>query len=86
MRANHFSLSDDYPIHFEGLKSLWRRAMKRAYIQDLHFHYLRHESTSRFFELGLNVVEVAAITGHKDLKMLQRYTHLRAEDLARKLQ
>jgi len=30
-------------------------------------------------------VEVAAITGHKDLKMLQRYTHLRAEDLARKL-
>ena len=31
-------------------------------------------------------VEVAAITGHKDLKMLQRYTHLRAEDLARKVQ
>ena len=31
-------------------------------------------------------VEVAAITGHKDLKMLQRYTHLRAEDLARKSQ
>ena len=30
-------------------------------------------------------VEVVAITGHKDLKMLQRYTHLRAEDLARKL-
>ena len=31
-------------------------------------------------------VEVAAITGHKDLKMLQRSTNLRAEDLARKLQ
>ena len=30
--------------------------------------------------------EVVALTGHKDLKMLQRYTHLRAEDLARKLQ
>jgi site-specific recombinase XerD len=28
---------------------------------------------------------VAAITGHKDLRMLQRYTHLRAEGLARKL-
>ena len=53
---------------------------------NLHFHDLRHEATSRFLELGLNVVEVAAITGHKDLKMLQRYTHLRAEDLARKLQ
>ena len=59
--------------------------MRQADIQDLHFHDLRHEATSRFFELGLNVVEVAAITGHKDLKMLQRYTHLRAEDLARKL-
>ena len=75
-----------FPIHFEGLKSLWRRAMKRADIVNLRFHDLRHEATSRFFELGLNVVEVAAITGHKDLKMLQRYTHLRAEDLARKLQ
>jgi len=30
-------------------------------------------------------MEVAAITGHKDLRMLQRYTHLRAEDLARRL-
>ena len=47
---------------------------------------LRHEATSRFFERGLNVMEVAAITGHKDLRMLQRYTHLRAEDLALKLE
>lgn len=30
-------------------------------------------------------MEVAAITGHKNLKHLQRYTHLRAEDLALKL-
>ena len=55
--------------------------MQRAHLQDL-----RHEATSRFFELGLNVAEVVAITAHKDLKKLQRYTHLRAEDLARKLQ
>ena len=74
-----------FPIHFEGLKTLWRRASDKAGIEDLHFHDLRHEATSRFFEKGLNVMEVAAITGHKDLRMLQRYTHLRAEDLARKL-
>ena len=49
------------------------------------FHDLRHEATSRFFERGLNVMEVASITGHKDLKMLKRYTHLKAEDLALKL-
>jgi hypothetical protein len=26
-----------------------------------------------------------SITGHKDLRMLRRYTHLKAEDLAPKL-
>ena len=74
-----------FPLHFEALKSSWRRACCRADISDLRFHDLRHEATSRFFEKGLNVMEVAAITGHKDLRMLQRYTHLRAEDLALKL-
>jgi site-specific recombinase XerD len=37
------------------------------------------------FEKGLNVAEVAAISGHKEFKVLQRYTHLRAIDLAVKL-
>lgn len=48
-------------------------------------HDFRHEATSRLFEIGLGVMEVATITGHKDLKMLRRYTHLKAEDLAKKL-
>ena len=74
-----------FPIHKQALRGLWLRACKRANIENLHFHDLRHEATSRFFEKGLNVMEVAAITGHKDLRMLQRYTHLRAEDLAKKL-
>jgi len=39
-----------------------------------------------FFELDtLGIMEVASITGHKDLQMLKRHTHLRAEDLAVKL-
>ena len=74
-----------FPVSAAALRGLWRRACKRANIDNLHFHDLRHEATSRFFEKGLNVMEVAAITGHKDLRMLQRYTHLRAEDLAKKL-
>ncbi len=52
---------------------------------DLRFHGLRHEATSRLFEKGLNPMEVAAITGHKTLQMLMRYTHLRAEDLVKRL-
>ncbi len=50
-------------------------------LRDLRFHDLRHEATSRLFERGLNPMQVAAITGHKTLQMLKRYTHLRAEDL-----
>jgi integrase len=57
----------------------------RANVTGVRFHDLRHEATSRLFEKGLNVMEVAAITGHKTLDMLKRYTHLRAEDLAKKL-
>jgi integrase len=49
------------------------------------FYDLRHEATSRFFENGLNVMEFAVILVHKDQRMLQRYTHLRAENLPKKL-
>ena len=58
---------------------------KREGYQDLRFHDLRHEATSRFFEMGLNPVEVATITGHTDTKMLMRYTHLQPEKLRLKL-
>lgn len=71
----------------EGLKSTWRFALKKLGIEDLHFHDLRHEAISRLFELGtLDMMEVAAISGHKSLSMLKRYTHLRAQRLVRKLE
>jgi len=69
----------------DSLSQAFRRQCRRLDIQNLHFHDLRHEATSRFFEKGLNPVEVATITGHKDTKMLMRYTHLRAEDLVNRL-
>jgi integrase len=59
----------------------WHRAVVRSGLADLRFHDLRHEATTRLFERGLNPMQVAAITGHKTLQMLKRYTHLRAEDL-----
>ena len=69
----------------EAIKRAYIRAVRRAGIEYLRFHDLRHEATTRLFEKGLNIMEVASITGHKDLRMLRRYTHLKAEDLARKL-
>jgi integrase len=74
-----------FDIHPVAMDKAWRRACRGAGIVDLHFHDLRHEAVSRLFELGLNPMEVASISGHKTLSMLQRYTHLKAEDLARKL-
>ena len=52
---------------------------------DLNFHDLRHEAVSRLFEKGFNLIEVAAVSGHKELRMLARYTHLRAADLVQRL-
>jgi len=54
-------------------------------LQNLRFHDLRHEAVSRLFEKGLNTFEVGSISGHKTLAMLQRYTHIRANDLALQL-
>ena len=71
----------------EGLKSTWRFMLIKLGIENLHFHDLRHEAISRLFELGsLDMMEVAAISGHKSLSMLKRYTHLRAQKLVRKLE
>ena len=69
----------------EAVKLSFQRAVVRAGIDDLHFHDLRHEGVSRLFEKGLNVMEVASISGHKTLQMLKRYTHLEAEKLLTKL-
>lgn len=69
----------------DGITQAFSRVCKRAGIENLRFHDLRHEATSRLFEKGLNQMEVATITGHQSLAMLKRYTHLKAEDLVARL-
>ena len=65
---------------------MFSRTRKRAGIDGLRFHDLRHEAMSRLAERGdFNVLELAAISGHKSLSMLKRYTHIEAEKLAKKL-
>lgn len=74
-----------FPVSANAVKLAWVRATKRAGITDLRFHDLRHEAVSRFFELGLSLPEVALISGHRDPRMLMRYTHLQPALLADKL-
>ncbi|MFY0632909.1 MAG: tyrosine-type recombinase/integrase [Vannielia sp.] len=84
MRAKVFSVSPN------AVRQCWERLKRKVaaelpVITDLRFHDLRHEAVSRFFEMGLSVPEVALISGHRDPRMLFRYTHLRAEDVGAKL-
>lgn len=73
-----------FPVSAEALYRAFRRAAKRAQLADLHFHDLRHEATSRLREDGLDLPEIASITGHKTLQMLKRYIHVRPRDVVAK--
>ncbi|MBA8840240.1 site-specific integrase [Ochrobactrum sp. RH2CCR150] len=77
--------STPFAMTTSAFEQTWRRVLKRANVRDLKFHDLRHEAVSRFFELGLNIIEVSTISGHKELSMLKRYTHLNAESLVSRL-
>ena len=75
-----------FPVSENAVRMAWGRATKRLGIKGLHFHDLRHEGTSRLaVKFNGDVMAMSAMTGHKSLQMLKRYTHLRAEDLAARL-
>lgn len=66
-----------FPYDGRSVGTAFRRVCRDLGIADLHFHDLRHEAISRLFEADWDIPQVAAVSGHKDWKMLQRYTHLR---------
>jgi integrase len=68
-----------------SFRTAWNVVRTEARLGDLRFHDLRHEAISRFVEDGLSDQEVVAISGHRSMQMLRRYTHLRTEDLVKKL-
>jgi len=72
-------------IHRDNISAAFAAACNACEIHGLTLHDLRHEATSRLFEKGFNMMEVSAITGHKSLSMLKRYTHLRPSDLLARL-
>lgn len=70
-----------FPYNGRSLGTAFRRACRELKIDDLHFHDLRHEATSRLFEAGYDIPEVSLVTGHKDWKMLRRYLNIRPHQL-----
>lgn len=66
--------------------AFFRRVVPASGVQDIHFHDLRHESISRFAESGMfQMIELQAISGHRDTRMLLRYAHLCSGNLAKKM-
>lgn len=74
------------PLQRMTLYHAFIAAVKRAGIEDYDWHDLRHEALSRLGNRGdLSINELAVISGHKTLKTLMRYIHLRETELAEKL-
>lgn len=74
-----------FPVSANAVRLAWERLKRRAGVAGLRFHDLRHEAISRLFEKGLNVPEVASVSGHRDIRILLRYTHPRAVSIVEKL-
>jgi integrase len=74
-----------FPLNKGTVSTLFLRATRRAEIENFHFHDLRHMALTRLSSKFTNILELAAISGHRELKMLQRYVHIKAEDLAIKI-
>jgi integrase len=70
-------------ITYEALKAAWNRACERADIQGLRLYDLRHTAATRAALQFGNVWLVQALTGHKTLAMVERYTHVPAEEMVK---
>lgn len=72
-----------FPYNSKSVGTAFTRACQALGIENLHFHDLRHEATSRLFEQGYSIEQVAAVTLHQSWNELKRYTQLRPESLHR---
>lgn len=70
-----------FPYNPKTIGALFTRATRMLGIKDLRFHDTRHEATSRLFERGYAIHEVAQFTLHDSWATLKRYANLRAESV-----
>lgn len=68
-----------------GVRMSFQRLRKRVNLDHIHFHDLRHEGISRMHEMGLTLPEIQSISGHRELKMLERYSHAATDALVAKM-
>lgn len=73
-----------FPINKRSVSSTFPRHCQKLGIVDLRFHDFRHEGISRLFEHGLDIAQIATISGHLDWKSLKRYVQLKPESIIAK--
>jgi integrase len=73
------------PVKYFTLDAAFKRGARRANLDQVRFHDLRRTSITRLAEKLPNVIELAAVSGHKSLMVLKRYYRPSAIDLAKKL-
>ena len=59
-----------------GIRAAWECAIRRAHVEDFHFHDLRHSAASYLAMNRASMLEIAEILGHKTLSMVKGYAHL----------
>lgn len=73
------------PYEPESISAAFERACDRLKIDGIRLHDLRHEGITRLFEAGLEIQEVALISGHQSWSTLKRYTHIQPSTVLEKL-
>lgn len=62
--------------HYQGLNKVWMEVRKRAGLDDVRLHDLRHTYASFAVAGGLSLPLVGALLGHKRSATTERYAHL----------
>lgn len=73
------------PVKAFTLDAAFKRGVRRAGLDGVRFHDLRRTAITRMAEKLPNVIELAAVSGHKSLMVLKRYYRPAATELAQKL-
>lgn len=73
------------PMKAAALHACFKRACTRSDLSDFHWHDLRHTAISHLSKKLPNLIELAAVSGHRSLAMLKKYYHPSATELALKL-
>lgn len=75
-----------FNVSGNAVRIAFARLRNRAELPHIHFHDFRHEAISRFYDMGLTTPEVMAISGHRSVEMVERYSHASTANLVAKLQ